>query len=480
MRSWSRGRLLGSVAGVMAVILVAVVGLGYAEVSAIFNKVHKNPCPSCVSANGGKGLNILVIGSDSRNGLTKAQKKQLHVGHDDGQRSDTMILLHIPANGGKADMVSLPRDSYVLIPAHCDGGDPPKNGKCPPGKALIPASHNKLNAAYSFGGANLTISTVEANTHVPINHYIVVDFLGFVNMVDKLGGVTICNTKPINDPVRYDASTGGYIGSGLQIGTGNITLKGPQALEYVRAREFDPAQGDLGRIQRQQKFMAAMLNKAESAGVLLNLIKLDGFLKSVASSLTVDSSLSKGEMISLARKLHSMSPKHVSLLTVPLSDTNYASSAGSAVLWDPVLAPRLWRDFRQDKSIHNVVGAAKLTIAPSSIAVTVLNATSKNGLAGRAATALQGKGFIISGTPADAPAGSNPHQTVVGYGPSRAESAKTVAASVPGAILREDSTAGNTITLLVGSTYTGVKSVKIAGSSSNRPTVTSGASKTCS
>jgi LCP family protein required for cell wall assembly len=479
MRRWSRRRLMTTLALAMAIVLVAVVAIGWVAVNAILGAINTKNCPSC-SANG-KGLNVLLIGSDSRNGLTSAQKKELHVGHDSGKRSDTMILLHVPANGGKADMVSLPRDSYVTIPAHCPGGKPPQNGsKCPNGAQVVPAAQNKLNASYSFGGANLAVSTVQANTHVPINHYIVIDFLGFVNMVNKLGGVPICNPKAINDPVHRDPSTGGYVGSGLQLPAGNSNLLGTQALEYVRAREFDPSQGDLGRIQRQQKFMGAMLNKAESAGVLINLPKLYGFLHSVASSLTVDSGLSHGEMLNLARRLHSMSPKNVNLLTVPLSNTNYSTPAGSAVLWDPSLSKRLFHDFAADKPITNVVGKKKkLTVAPSSISVKVLNATSTSGLASKASQDLARVGFGTAGT-GNAPSSFDSSKTVVVYGASRTDSAKTLAAAVPGSTTQEDDSLGNGIELVVGSNYSTAKSVKVSSSSSSRPTVRTGATNPCS
>jgi LCP family protein required for cell wall assembly len=464
----------------MAIVLVAVIAIGWVAVNAILGAINTKKCPSCSSEIGGKGLNILLIGSDSRNGLTSAQKKELHVGHDSGKRSDTMILLHVPANGGKADMVSLPRDSYVTIPAHCPGGKPPRKGNCPKGASLVPAAQNKLNASYSFGGANLAVSTVQANTHVPINHYVVIDFLGFVNMVNKLGGVPICNPKAIHDPVHRDPATGGYVGSGLDLPAGNHNLLGTQALEYVRAREFDPSQGDLGRIQRQQKFMGAMLNKAESAGVLLNLPKLYGFLHSVASSLTVDTGLSHGEMFSLARRLRSMSPKNVNLLTVPLASTNYSTPAGSAVLWNPSLSKKLFHDFAADKPITNVVGKQrKLTVPPSSISVKVLNATSTNGLASGAAQALARVGFGIAGT-GNAPSGYDPSKTVVVYGPSRADSAKTLTAAVPGSTTKQDDTLGNGIELVVGSNYSTVKSVKVSTPSSSRPTVRTGASNPCS
>jgi LCP family protein required for cell wall assembly len=461
----------------MAIVLLVVGGIAWVEVSAIFGKIHTKGCSSCVSANDGKGLNILIIGSDSRAGLTKSEQNALHVGHDPGQRSDTMILVHIPANGGKADMVSLPRDSYVTIPAHCPDGSAPKNDRCPKGAAIVPAAKNKLNASYSFGGDNLTVSTVIANTHVPINDYVEINFEGFVSMVEKLGGVPICNPKAIHDPIVRSA-TGQYSGSGLELPAGKSVLNGPEALEYVRAREFDPAQGDLGRIERQQKFMSAMLNKAESAGVLLNLFKLDGFLKSVAGALTVNKGLSHGQMLGLARKLHSMSPKNVNLLTVPLSNTAYATPDGSAVLWDPVLSKRLFHDFAADKPITNVTRPQRLTVAPSDIAVRVLNATTQNGLAATVGQALSGIGFLISGT-GDAPRGSSPTKTVVLYGPTRSDSAKTVAAAVPGSIKREDSALGNGIELIVGSTYSGVKHVTVSNSTTT-PTVRTGASNPCS
>jgi LCP family protein required for cell wall assembly len=477
IRSWTRRRLVGSVALVMAIVVLAVGGIAWVAISGILGNIHHKACPACESAIGGKGLNVLIIGSDSRAGLTRAQENSLHVGHDAGQRSDTMILLHIPANGGKADMVSLPRDSYVTIPAHCPNGNPPESGRCPKGAAIVPAAKNKLNASYSFGGANLTISTVKYNTGVPINHYIEINFEGFVSMVDKLGGVPICDAKAIHDPVVRNAA-GQYSGSGLELPAGKSTLTGPQALEYVRAREFDPAQGDLGRIQRQQKFMSAMLNKAESAGVLLNLFKLDGFLKSVAKSLTVDKGFGTKQMLSLAKRLHSMSPKNVNLLTVPLSNTAYATPDGSAVLWDPVLSKRLFHDFAADKPITNVTRPQRLTIAPSDIAVRVLNATTQNGLAATVGQALSGVGFLISGT-GDAPNGSSPTRTVVLYGPTRSDSAKTVAAAVPGSIKREDSALGNGIELIVGSNYSGVKHVTISNSTAT-PTVRTGATNPCS
>jgi LCP family protein required for cell wall assembly len=470
LRRWTRRRLISTVAGGMALLLVLILGGGWLTLSSILSGINRiNPfCHSCHRPGGGAvgDLNILIVGSDSRAGLRKAEQTALHVGHDPGQRSDTMMLLHIPDGGGKAILVSLPRDSYVKIPAHRSHGE------------RVPAQMNKLNAAYSLGGAKLTIETVEANTHVRIDHYIEINFNGFVKMVNALDGVNICSSVAINDPVRRDPSTGGYVGSGLVLNKGTTHLDGNTALEYVRAREFDPAQGDLGRIHRQQKFMAAMLNKAESTGMLLHLNRLYSFLKAVAGSLTTDEGLGTSQMLRLAKALHSMSPKNVTLLTVPLSNTAYATSVGSAVLWDPVLSKRLFRDFTKDKPITNVVRPNKLTIAPGNISVRVLNATKTQGLASRAASDLSGLGFGISDT-GNAPKGTNASDTVVQYGPERADSAKTVAAAVTGSTQQEVDSLGNQIQLIVGSTYEGVKPVHIS-TGGNRPTVTTGATNPCS
>jgi LCP family protein required for cell wall assembly len=457
---WSNGKIAAVLAGTLVVVLGLGGFFGDMVVNALIGGInHINPfCTSsdCHRPPGGAfgDLNVLVVGSDSRAGLSKAQEKSLHVGNDAGQRSDTMILLHIPAGGGKATLVNLPRDSYVTIPAHKDSSG-----------HLVPASKNKLNAAYSLGGAKLTVQTVEADTGVRIDHYIEINFEGFVNMVNALHGVSICSATAINDPVRRDPATGAYSGSGLVLPKGTSTLNGARALEYVRAREFDPSQGDLGRIQRQQKFMAAMIDKARSAGVLLDPLRLTSFLRAVTGSLTTDDGLGPSQIERLALKLHSMSPKNVTFLTVPLSSTAYATPVGSAVLWDPVKSKRLFTDFTKDKPITNVIRhKAKLVVAPGSISLKVLNASGTNGAAASAAQKLSAVGFHVVST-GDAPSGSSPNATVVRYGSSRGQSAATLVAAIPGATKQLDTSLGSGIELLVGSNFTGAHSVSISSNS---------------
>ncbi len=460
---------VGSTAGVITLVVIFVVvtvlvALGKITHVCVF-------CGYAQAADKAPGdLNVLVVGSDSRAGLTTAQQNQLHVGHDAGQRTDTMLLVHIPAGSGKATIVSLPRDSYVTIPAHTSGSK------------TVPASKNKLNAAFSEGGPDLLTHTVEEATGVHIDHYVQVNFEGFVNIVNAVGGVTVCTATAIHDPVRYDSATGGYVGSGLELPAGSSHLSGVRALEYVRAREFDPTE-DLGRMRRQQEFIADLMHQAESTGVLLNPAKIWSLLQSVGSSLTTDPGFGIHDMLTLIERLHSMAPANVQMLTVPLAHPDYPSVDKpiggvntSVVQWDPQESKVLFGDLESDSPVTNLIGPHKVQIAPSSISLTVLNATATSGLAAKAAASLSAHGFQIKRT-GNAPAGTSAADTVVLYGSNRAQSAQTVMASIPGSTEQLDSKLGSQgLELVVGSNYQGTTAVKVAG---NSPTINTAAGKQC-
>jgi len=447
-----RKRILTWTAAIVAGVVLVTSVTSWAFLQHLLNNItHTDVFGGLQDRPGGgvKGdLNILLVGSDSRSGLTDAQKKEFHVGHDVGRRSDTMILLHIPRGGGRAILVSLPRDSLVTIPRHKDASG-----------HWVPAAQNKLNTSYSFGGPKLTVDTIEHNTHVRIDHYIEVNFLGFVNIVNALGGVTVCTPTPIHDPV-HRLPTGGFGGSGLELAAGKSELDGARALEYVRAREFDPS-ADLGRIQRQQKFLAAMMQKAQSAGLLLNLPRLYSLIGAVGKSLTTDNNFGVKQLKDLAGNLHNMSPAHVQMLTVPLEPGSFNMGAiGNVVKWDPVKSKRLFHDLTEDKPITKPSKKTKVTIAPGSISLEVLNSTSKDGFAAAAADDLARLGFRISRT-GNSPKGSDATHTVIRYGPDRADSAKTVAAAIPGSTLKLDDSFGSGLQVLLGSNYSGVQQVHV-------------------
>ncbi|NCV16554.1 MAG: LytR family transcriptional regulator [Actinobacteria bacterium] len=228
-------------------------------------------------------VNYLIVGSDTREGLSREEIKRLRVGGTDvaaGKRSDTMLLIHISKKRDKAAIISIPRDSYALIPEHNNS-----QGK------LIPAAYSKINSAYNWGGAPLLIETFESMSDLRIDHYVELNFVGFVRMVDALGGVEICTKRDINDPKSH-----------LTLPAGTHVLDGVDSLKFVRSRVFDGL-GDLGRMKRQQEFAGAMLRKATSAGVLLNPVKMIDFINSALDSVVTDEGLSQGDLLTLGKQL---------------------------------------------------------------------------------------------------------------------------------------------------------------------------------
>jgi LCP family protein required for cell wall assembly len=256
------------------------------------------------------GRTYLVVGSDSRKGLTKEQARKLHTGGGDvGQRTDTIMLLHVPAGGGPTVLMSIPRDSYVPIPGH---------------------GQNKINAAFAFGGPKLLAQTIEQATGVQIDDYAEIGFGGFAAMVDAVGGVQICPKRDMKDK---DA--------GLNIKKGCQQADGAVALGYARARHSDPL-GDLGRVERQREVLAAIVSKASGPSTLLNPFRSFPLASAGAGSLTVDEHTGP---VALARFVLGMKGaaggKGLSL-TVPVAGTGNREGAGSVVLWDDAKARKVF------------------------------------------------------------------------------------------------------------------------------------------
>ena len=265
------------------------------------------------------GSNWLLVGSDSREGLTKAERKELHTGKDEGsQRTDTIMLIHIDESG-KPTLVSLPRDSYVTIPAHTalDGSS-------------VDDRRNKINAAYSKGGAPLLVETVERNTGLHIDHYMEVGFKGIRDITDAVGGVNMCIPADVKDK-----------NSGLNLKKGCQELNGKEALAYVRMRYADP-KGDLGRVERQQQFLSSVIKKAATPAVLLNPISMWKLVDSGTASVNVGEGDSIMDVGVLARAMRGLSNGQGTLTTVPISETDATTAAGSSVIWDEDAARELF------------------------------------------------------------------------------------------------------------------------------------------
>ncbi len=318
---------------VVVVLISAVIWGGFGAATSQIKRVDvfkdRTERPKVVART---AVTYLIVGSDTREGLTRAEIKALKVGSTKvaaGKRSDTMLLVHISKSRDHATIVSIPRDSFVRVPEWIDS-----KGK------VHPPSYSKINATFGRGDAPLLVQTLESMTDLRIDHYIEVSFLGFKEMVDALGGVEICTKRKINDPKSH-----------LVLPAGTHRLDGITALKYVRTRYFD-GMGDLGRMQRQQQFIAAMIREASSAGVLLNPVKLIKFINAALGSVTTDPGLKQDDLITLAEQLRGISTKKVRTLTVPLSNENYwAKGVTASVLWDEELAPLLWEKLRNDEEV---------------------------------------------------------------------------------------------------------------------------------
>jgi len=308
-RRWLRPRrILAILAGLVALIVVATVAV-YFSVNSKLTKVDVLTPVSFTSA----GTNWLITGSDSRAGLSKQEENQLALGHDiSGQRSDTILLLHAPANGTRPTLVSLPRDSYVPIPGH---------------------GYNKLNAAYALGGPKLLVQTVQNITGLPISHYMGIGFGGLVSVVNDVGGVRMCLPAPMKDPK-----------AGLNLKAGCQVLNGDQALGFVRTRNF--AISDLQREQDQRILIKGILSKMTSPGTLANPFAVIPAANGAASAITIDQGTGLTQLISVAFAL-----RNPVTTTVPIASAGLSTPAGSAVEWNRTEARQFFNDLAHDQAL---------------------------------------------------------------------------------------------------------------------------------
>ena len=324
--------MLKTVAITLAVVLVVVLAGGFF----VYRHLDKNITSLNVTSALGrdrpmeivdkdaptKPLNILLLGSDTREGQGN------HIGGETPGLSDTTILLHISADRKLAYGVSLPRDAMVERPS-CERKD---------GNGTDPGGLSMFNAAYAVGGPACTIKTVEELTDIRINHFVVIDFNGFKKMVDALNGVEVCVPKEVNDTTGH-----------IFLPAGTYDVKGQRALDYVRVRHSISENGDIGRMKRQQAFLASMANKAVSAGTLVNPVRLYKFLDAATKSLTTDPGLaSLNKLGGLSRSLKGIGLDQIQFLTVPFK--TYEPDP-NRLEWAPG-ADRLWYRMRNDLPIN--------------------------------------------------------------------------------------------------------------------------------
>jgi LCP family protein required for cell wall assembly len=289
--------IVAILAALLILILVWLVGV---PVYAWSNVKRLDAVPGGDRPANQPGQTFLLVGSDSREGLSAEERKRLGTGSTAGRRTDTIMIVYLPP-GGRPALISVPRDSYLPIPQH---------------------GSNKINAAYSYGGPKLLTQTVERNTGLRVDSYVEIGFGGFVSVIDALGGIEMCLPNAIKD---HD--------SHLNLPKGCQTLDGTTALGYVRMRKADP-RGDLGRVERQREMLAAVAKKAASPATVFNPVRYWRLCNASTQAVTLDEETSLFQTARLGLAMRSIAGGKGLTLTVPIADANARTSSGSAVLWD--------------------------------------------------------------------------------------------------------------------------------------------------
>ena len=432
------------VAGLLSLVLLGGTGWGWylsEVVEASVNRTDAIPSSGNENADGvdGAAMNLLLVGNDSRASATEEELAELGTEANEGTNTDTMILVHIPANGSKASFVSFPRDSYVEIPGH---------------------GFDKLNAAYAYGiadapdgatteqqqasGAQLLIQTISQLTGLAIDHYAEVDLLGFFNLSSVIGGVEVNLCNAVQDSY-----------SGVDLPAGVSTIEGTQALAFVRQRHGLP-RGDFDRIIRQQYFIAAMIRKMLSENVLLDLGKQRELVEAAANSLTIDQTLN---LFDLAAQMQSVTAGSIDFQTIPyVGDSTDDAGRYILELQDEDTLHAFFASLSAEPATESAAPAtteAPATADPSEVSVEVYNGSGISGLAASAADELTTAGFTVAST---GNADSTEYTaTEIRYAAGDEALAATLAAQIPGATTAQvDDVTSGTVQLVIGSDFNGV------------------------
>lgn len=366
-------------------------------------------------------FNALLVGSDSRTGLTAAEQHELGANAVPGERADTLILAHIDPAANRVTMVQFPRDLFVPIAGDGD---------------------NKINAALEQGPKTL-IQTVSRLTGLDINHYLQVNIAGFRDLVNAIGGVSVC----ITEPIPFDKQTGIEV---TEDELGFVRFDGDRALRFVRSRHF--ATGDFERIRNQQKFLAAAIDKVTSTDTLLNPQRVLKLADIAGVNLRTDDNISLFGLRDLGNRLRHFDPEHYEAYTLPnLGVAN--NEAGSVVLPDMGAMRLLFEAIERNESPEEFDGVP--SIAPNTIRVAVYNGTFQDGAAAAVADRLEdatdtGQGGVkVEFT--DNANRFDHKTTLIRYRPEAESMAEVIAAALPNAEVVEGRTEpGVDVAVVVG------------------------------
>ncbi|MCZ7416038.1 MULTISPECIES: LCP family protein [unclassified Streptomyces] len=414
--------------GALSALFLLTPGVGRAEQIDVFGGIaeHERPAP-------GRGLNVLLVGSDTRDGLSRAEKNRLHVGGVGCDCADVMMLVHLSDRRDRVSVVSIPRDSYLPFAPHREPG-----GQGGHEDAGVRHS-GKVNAALKHGGPPLLVRSLERATGVRIDHYAELDFGSFERAVDGFGDAPVCTVRPMRDS-----------GSGLSLSRGTHTLDGRRGLRYVRARKIGwGVPGDMGRMRRQQHFVAGLVEGLAGRGAFSDARRLRELAGVAHSAARVDQGLSPARMVEFGRWLHGIRRGDMEFATVPISDFDHRVPGwGSTLLWDDAAAVKMFGRIRADLPLVRAEekapdpgrepgrdddDPAPVLVDPRSIPVQVHDASGRDGTGAEADRALRATGFATTGTPLSAgPA----ERTVIEHGPAAERAARALATALPSARLR--------------------------------------------
>jgi LCP family protein required for cell wall assembly len=409
--------------------------------------------------------NYLIVGTDTRSGQN-GRVGAGSVADAEGARSDTVILVNIPADRSRVVAVSFPRDLQIDRP-DCESWN---NDTETYSDEIVPAETNaKLNTAYGDGGPKCAVKVIQKISGLKINHFIGMDFYGFEQVVNKIGGVDVCSPTALYD---YELGT-------ILRRPGKQKVTGKQALNYVRARKIETeGNGDYGRIKRQQLFLSAMLRGALSNKVFTNPNKMTSILNTFINNSVVDN-VKLDDLMELANSMQGLDAGRVSFLTVPTSGTAEDGSGNEIPRTEDIDA--IFNAIIDDKPLPGEASAKKkpgghststsssaapapstpagppiqttvASVRASNIGVRVLNGTGTQGLAQSVQDSLQNEGFEVRGV---ADASQHHDTTVVRYGPGEQQAAATLASMFPGAAIQPDHTVKSGVEIIVGSDFSG-------------------------
>jgi LCP family protein required for cell wall assembly len=454
-RHWLRWTSVG------VVVILGAGSLGaYLKYRAVYDSIKRDPLtnlgkrPPQYSTS---SMNVLVYGSDSRAGLTPHQQYILHTGHVSGNNTDTIMLVHISPGRHKVAVLSIPRDT--MVPAYeCD------RGPGYPGQQANPNQYEMINSLLAIGGPSCLFKTVEQQTGIFINHFIGLGLVGFVKVINDVGGVNVCVPFAVNNSV-----------SGLNLPAGKDHITGVQALAFWRTREDIGNGSDLQRIQRDQ-FMSAQIVKAVLGSDLLgNPLRLYHVVSDAAAAMTTDSGMSASDLISIANSFRGLNSKNVQFITAPNetypADVNrvqfaqpQASEVFSAIAHD-VTVPKT----KPTPATAPSGGAQVLTTSPSKVKLEVLNGSGAYQAAGSAAAALAARGFDVTGT--GNAANFRYTASVIEYASAADKPAvNTLKKEIAGVTVRQvTSLTPGTIDLIIGSDYAGLTAQPSASASASPP-----------